>query len=39
MEDAVKRNESLNEVFIRNLHKVLLKEPYENDAVTQMDSR
>lgn len=34
MEDAVKRNESLNGVFIRNLHKVLLKEPYENDAIT-----
>lgn len=34
MEDAVKRNELLNEVFIRNLHKVLLKEPYENDAIT-----
>lgn len=34
MEDAVKRNESLNEVFIRNLHKVLLKEPYEIDALT-----
>ena len=34
MEDAVRRNESLNEVFIRNLHKVLLKEPYENDAIT-----
>lgn len=34
MEDAVKRNESLNEVFIRNLHKVLLKEPYDNDAIT-----
>jgi len=34
MEDAVKRNESLNEVFIRNLHKVLLKEPYENDSIT-----
>lgn len=34
MEDAVKRNESLNEVFIRNLHTVLLKEPYENDAIT-----
>ena len=33
-EDAVKRNESLNEVFIRNLHKVLLKEPYEIDAIT-----
>ena len=34
MVDAVKRNELLNEVFIRNLHKVLLKEPYENDAIT-----
>lgn len=34
MVDAVTRNESLNEVFIRNLHKVLLKEPYENDAIT-----
>ena len=34
IEDAVKRNQSLNEVFIRNLHEVLLKEPYENDAIT-----
>ena len=34
MEDAVRRNESLNEVFIRNLHQVLLKEPYENDSIT-----
>lgn len=34
MEDAVKRNESLNEVFIRNLHQVVLKEPYETDAIT-----
>ena len=34
MEYAVRRNDSLNEVFIRNLHKVLLKEPYENDAIT-----
>ena len=34
IEDAVKRNEELNEVFIRNLHKVLLKEPYEIDAIT-----
>ena len=34
IEDAVKRNEELNEVFIRHLHKVLLKEPYENDAIT-----
>ena len=34
IEDAVKRNEELNEVFIRNLHRVLLKEPYEIDAIT-----
>ena len=34
IEDAVKRSEELNEVFIRNLHRVLLKEPYENDAIT-----
>ena len=34
MEDTVRRDELLNEVFIRNLHKVLLKEPYENDAIT-----
>lgn len=34
IEDAVKRSEEFNEVFIRNLHKVLLKEPYENDAIT-----
>ena len=34
MEGAVRRNELLNEVFIRNLHQVLLKEPYENDSIT-----
>ena len=34
IEDAIKRNESLNEIFIRNLHKVLLKKPYEIDAIT-----
>ena len=34
IEDAVKRNGDLNEAFIRNLHKVLLKEPYEIDAIT-----
>ena len=34
IEDAVKRSESINEVFIRNLHEVLLKEPYEIDAIT-----
>ncbi|MDE2889835.1 MAG: Fic family protein [Gemmatimonadota bacterium] len=34
IEHAVKNKEELNEVFIRNLHKVLLKEPYEVDALT-----
>lgn len=34
IEDAVKQNELINEVFIRNLHNVLLKEPYEIDALT-----
>ena len=34
IEESVKTDEALNEVFIRNLHKVLLKEPYENDAIT-----
>ena len=33
IEDAVKSNEAFNQVFIRNLHTVLLKEPYETDAV------
>ncbi len=32
VEDAVRNEEALNEVFIRNLHQVLLKEPYEMDA-------
>ena len=35
IEDAVQNDYRLNEVFIRNLHKLLLKEPYEADAVTQ----
>ena len=34
IEDAVKRGEALNGVFIRNLHAVLLREPYEMDALT-----
>ena len=34
MEEAVASNQALTQVFIRNLHQVLLKEPYENDAVT-----
>lgn len=32
VEDAVKSEQALNEVFIRNLHRVLLREPYEMDA-------
>ena len=32
IEDAVKSNEAFNQVFIRNLHTMLLKEPYETDA-------
>ena len=31
---AVKETQGLNEVFIRNLHRVLLKEPYETEAMT-----
>ena len=34
IEDVVDSEEELNEVFIRNLHRVLLKQPYEIDAVT-----
>ena len=34
IEDAVKRDEAITEVFIRNLHKILLKEPYLADAIT-----
>ena len=34
MEEAVRRKEALNGVFVRNLHTVLLKEPYEMDALT-----
>ena len=34
IENSVKTDGALNEVFIRNLHRVLLKEPYENDAIT-----
>lgn len=33
IEDAIRNEHSLNEVFIRNLHRILLKEPYEADAV------
>lgn len=34
IEDAVKDNQELNEVFIRNLHRVVLKEPYKAKAET-----
>ena len=34
IEDAVNSKEELNEVFIRNLHRMLLREPYEFDALT-----
>ena len=34
IEDVVRDGQELNEVFIRNLHRVLLKEPYETDAIT-----
>lgn len=33
IEDAVQGQEQLNEVFIRNLHKILLREPYDADAL------
>ena len=34
IEDAVRRDEAITEVFIRNLHKILLKEPYLAEAKT-----
>ena len=34
VEDAVRNEHALTEVFIRNLHRVLLKEPYNADAMT-----
>ena len=34
IEEAVKSDEAFNQVFIRNLHTVLLKEPYETAAIT-----
>lgn len=34
VEAAVREEQGMTEVFIRNLHKVLLEEPYEVDAVT-----
>lgn len=34
IEDAIRNEDALTEVFIRNLHRILLKEPYEADAFT-----
>ena len=34
VENAVSETQELNQVFIRNLHRALLKEPYEVDALT-----
>lgn len=34
IEEAIKDDQSLNEVFVRNLHRILLKDSYEADAVT-----
>ena len=34
IEAAINDNHELNEVFIRNLHRILLKEPYETKAET-----
>ena len=33
IEEAVRNRDALNGTFIRNLHRTLLKEPYEADAV------
>ena len=39
IEDAVTDDHELNEVFIRNLHRILLKEPYEKEAKTPEGQR
>ena len=39
IEDAIRNDHSLNEVFIRNLHRILLKEPYAADAVASDGGR
>ena len=39
IEAAVKDAHELNEVFIRNLHRILLKEPYETEAETPSGAR
>ena len=35
VEDAISNNYALTEVFIRNLHRILLKEPYKVEAIDQ----
>ena len=39
IENAVSGDRELNEVFIRNLHRILLKEPYEKEAETPEGQR
>ena len=39
IEDAISNDRELNEVFIRNLHRILLKEPYEKEAETPEGQR
>ena len=34
VEEAVAETQELNQVFVRNLHRALLKEPYEVDAIS-----
>jgi len=34
IEDVIKRKRALNESFIRELHKIILKKPYQVDAIT-----
>ena len=39
IEDAISNDRELTEVFIRNLHRILLKEPYEREAETPEGQR
>lgn len=34
LEDIVKENRAMNETFIRELHKLILNEPYEKEAIS-----
>lgn len=38
-EEVVRDEQQLTEVFVRNLHQILLKEPYKTDAVTSEGRR